>query len=137
MNNTSFMQELQCKHNFSHIRSSPLLGKRTKGFDQSGTITAIEIFHHQVQIFLALECKVKLDHKGRLRLLHKDHAFGFDVGNLILGNHVRLFENLDSIVIASRLLLGQEDGAESAFADWFDDVKVFDGGRRRLGSGSH
>jgi hypothetical protein len=61
-------------------------------------------------------------------LPHHDRSLRLDVAHLILCDHVGLFQNFDGKILTRGLLLGQVDAPKSAFAYWFDDLEVLDGG---------
>ena len=126
MNNTTIVQIFQPKDYFSNICLSPFFRNGSEGLDECSTITSIQVLHHEIQVILALECVKQLYDERRVCLLHEDHAFSFDISDLVLCNHIRLTQNLDRIIVTGGLLLSKEYRAESAFANGLYDIKILD-----------
>ena len=109
MNDASLVQVFQTQGDLRDVVLGPLLWQAPQRLDQRGTITSIGVLHDEIQIVLALECEVELRDERRLSLLHQNHPLRLDVGDLVLRNHVGLLQDLDSEVVASDLLLSEED----------------------------
>src|ERR1700736_4554687 len=95
------VEVLDTKYNFTQVLLRPILWKAPKNLNQRGTITAVEIFHNQVEIIFTRERPIKLRHKITFSLPHHDCSFRLDIGDLILGHHVCLLKHLNRKVITS------------------------------------
>jgi hypothetical protein len=93
MNNAPSIEVLQSQNHFSDVHSS--------GSKPGCAITAIQILHNKI---FGLESVIELDDERRLHLLHENHAFCIDIGDLILRDHV-CFANC--VVISYDFLLSQ------------------------------
>lgn len=124
------VEMLNTQDDLSEVFLNPVLWETAKDFDQGRAVTTIEIFHHEVEVVLAGKGPVELGNEIALALPHHDGSLSFDVADLVLRHHVRLLQDFDGEVLASRFLLGQVDAAKSTFADGLDNLKVFDGGLR-------
>src|SRR2546421_10649048 len=105
MHNASTVQVLDPKHDLCDIFLCPVLWKTAEDLDKRGAVSPIQIFHNQIKIVLARECPIQFRNKVTLALPHHDCALSFDIGDLVLGNHIRLAKYLDSKILASELFL--------------------------------
>lgn len=103
---------LEADDDLGDVAPSPLLRELAEVLDESRAIPAVEVLHDEVEVVLALERVVELDDEVRFGLRHEDHPLGLDVRDLVLGDHVRLLERLDGVVIAGSDLLGEVDGSD-------------------------
>src|SRR5690242_4940321 len=125
MHDAAAVKVFYAQNDLSQILLGPVFWQSTQDFDKRSTIASIEILHDKVQIVLAREGPVKLCNKVALALPHHDGSFSLDVGDLILGYHVCLLQDLDGVVFAGRLLLGKVDATKRTFTDGLDDLEVF------------
>lgn len=133
MSDIASMKILQSKDEFSNVVASPVEGESTQRLHQCSAISSVQILHHQIKVLLALEREVEFDNVGRAGLVHENGPLGFHVRDLVLGDHVRLLERFDGVVVSGRNLLREIDGSESTSTDRLDNLKVLDGGGRRFG----
>ena len=120
------VQVVEPLHHFCEVLLRPLVGQRSECLDERRTVASGEVLHDQVQVLWALECEKQLDHEGRLCAVHQDHALCTHIRDLVLGDHVCLFENLDREDVAGRPFLGEKYGAIRPLADRLEQLKVAD-----------
>ncbi len=99
VDNSSPMKMLHAKNDLAQVFLHPVLREAAEDFDQRGAVAAIKVLHHQVQVVLAGKGPIELCDKIALALPHHDGAFRLDVGDLVLGDHVRLLEDFDGKVL--------------------------------------
>jgi hypothetical protein len=123
--NTRRMKILQAHDNLGNVVTSPLLGEVTKGLDKSSAVASIEVFHDSVEmIFGSGEGVEELDNEVQVGQAHANLTLGFDVHDLVLGDHVLLLQDLDCIVVSHCFLPCQPHLPKCPLADWLQHIKV-------------
>ena len=128
VNDAGAVQVVEPLHHFCEVLLRPLVRQRSECLDERRTVASGEILHDKVQVLWALEREKQLDHEGRLCPVHQDHALRTHIRDLVLGDHVCLFENLDREDVACRPFLREKYGAICPLADRLEQLKVADRG---------
>jgi hypothetical protein len=128
MKETKLVHSLDGHYDLSHVESSNVLGENLI-LDQHGhQITTGQELHQKVKVRIVLERCMEL-HEPRVILgVRQDITLGTNVGQLILFEHLRLDQRLESIDFAVSLALHELDLTEGTLSDNFDGLEV----RRRL-----
>lgn len=98
MHYAALVEVFESEHDFGDVVARPILLEAAERFDEGRAVATIEILHDEVEIIPALKRVEELDNKVRVGCAgHENHSLRFDRRDLILGDHVGLFEDLRTL----------------------------------------
>jgi hypothetical protein len=114
------------KNRLSDVKAALVFCENIFSNQKGHEISAWQEVHDEIEVLFVLEGVLKVDNP-RVLGLHENFALGFDVGHLVLVDHLGLFHLFHGNYLTSLLVAADAHLAEGATADNGERVEVTDG----------